>query len=40
MEHLRSNIAAAGCSIGPNEREKLEGFWEEFTGKGRNLLIW
>jgi aryl-alcohol dehydrogenase-like predicted oxidoreductase len=40
MEHLESNIAASGSSLEPEQRERLERFWEEFTGGGRDLLPW
>jgi aryl-alcohol dehydrogenase-like predicted oxidoreductase len=40
MEHLRSNIGAAGSSLDPGDREKLEKFWERFTNNGRDLLPW
>ena len=40
MEHLKGNIAAAGCSISPGEKQRLEAFWEEFTAGGTNLLCW
>ncbi|MBN1885477.1 MAG: aldo/keto reductase [Candidatus Krumholzibacteriota bacterium] len=40
MAHLRGNLAAAGCRIDPGERKRLEEFWDEFTGGGRELLPW
>jgi aryl-alcohol dehydrogenase-like predicted oxidoreductase len=40
VEHLESNIAASGSSLEREHRKRLEGFWEEFTGGGRDLLPW
>lgn len=40
MAHLRGNLAAADCSIDPEERTRLEEYWDEFTGGGRDLLPW
>jgi aryl-alcohol dehydrogenase-like predicted oxidoreductase len=40
MDHLESNIEAAGCSIGAGDRKKLEEYWDEFTDGGSNLLCW
>ena len=40
LEHLRGNIAAAGCPITAEEKQRLETFWEEFTGGGKNPLCW
>jgi len=40
LEHLNSNIEAARCTITARERERLESFWETFTGGGEDLLCW
>jgi aryl-alcohol dehydrogenase-like predicted oxidoreductase len=40
MKHLETNIASSGSSLEPEQRERLERFWEEFTGGGRDLLPW
>ncbi len=40
LEHLRGNIEAANCSISPEERRRLEEYWEEFTRNGSDLLCW
>ena len=40
MEHLRANVEAAHCPITAKERQRLESFWEEFTGDGSDLLRW
>jgi aryl-alcohol dehydrogenase-like predicted oxidoreductase len=40
LEHLCGNIEAAACVISPEDREKLEDFWEKFTDSGRDLLCW
>jgi aryl-alcohol dehydrogenase-like predicted oxidoreductase len=37
---LDDNVAAAGRRLTRNERTKLEDFWDEFTGGGRDLLPW
>lgn len=39
-EQLQSNIAATNQTISPQEREKLESFWETFTLGGKELLPW
>lgn len=40
LEQLSDNLAAAGHPIAVADRERLEGFWEEFTDGGANLLPW
>ena len=40
MEHLRANVEASGRRLGPEERKRLEDFWDEFTGGGKDLLPW
>lgn len=37
---LDGNLAAVGRPLGPSERERLETFWEDFTGGGRDRLPW
>jgi aryl-alcohol dehydrogenase-like predicted oxidoreductase len=37
---LADNLAASGRRVTPAERERLEGFWSQFTSDGANLLPW
>jgi aryl-alcohol dehydrogenase-like predicted oxidoreductase len=39
-QQLESNLAATNYRLAPEEREKLEIFWEHFTGNGSKLLPW
>jgi aryl-alcohol dehydrogenase-like predicted oxidoreductase len=40
LQQLESNLAATNYRLAPEEREKLEIFWELFTGNGSTLLPW
>ena len=40
LQQLESNLAATDHRLTPEEREKLEIFWEHFTGNGSKLLPW
>ncbi len=40
QQQLDSNLAAAGSRLSPDERTKLEVFWDEVTDKGSNLIPW
>jgi aryl-alcohol dehydrogenase-like predicted oxidoreductase len=40
MEHLAANTASAGSALSSGDRRRLEEFWEDFTGGGRDLLPW
>ena len=37
---LESNLAAADCRISPDEKIKLEAFWDQVTEDGLKLLPW
>lgn len=39
-EQLQANIGAAETPLTEAERRRLEGYWEDFTEGGRNLLPW
>lgn len=39
-QQLASNLAAASYRLSPEERAKLEAFWNEFTANGAKLLPW
>ena len=39
-QQLASNLAAADCRVSPDERIKLEVFWDQFTEAGSKLLPW
>jgi aryl-alcohol dehydrogenase-like predicted oxidoreductase len=39
-EQLKSNLAAINHGLSPEERKKLEAFWEDFTENGLKLLPW
>jgi aryl-alcohol dehydrogenase-like predicted oxidoreductase len=40
LDQLKSNVAAAGHHLSPDERRKLEEFWDEVTEGGSKLLPW
>ena len=40
LQQLESNLAATNYRLASEEREKLEIFWEHFTGNGSKLLPW
>ncbi len=40
QKQLASNLAAANCRLSPEERSRLEVFWDQITGNGSNLLPW
>ena len=40
LNQLQTNLLAAGTRLNPDEREKLEQFWDDFTHQGRDLLPW
>lgn len=40
LDQLNSNVAAAGNRLSPDERRKLEQFWDELTQDGSRLLPW
>ena len=40
LQQLESNLAATQYRFTPDEREKLEVFWDRFTGNGSKLLPW
>ncbi|NNJ64779.1 MAG: aldo/keto reductase, partial [Xanthomonadales bacterium] len=37
---LNSNLAAANHRLSPEERRRLEVFWDDFTENGSKLLPW
>jgi aryl-alcohol dehydrogenase-like predicted oxidoreductase len=39
-QQLESNLKAANCRLSADDKAKLEGFWDELTDKGSNLLPW
>ncbi len=39
-QQLESNLAAAACRISPDERIRLEAFWDKVTENGSKLLPW
>ena len=39
-QQLESNLAATNYRLAPEDREKLEAFWDGFTENGSNLLPW
>jgi aryl-alcohol dehydrogenase-like predicted oxidoreductase len=39
-QQLRSNLAATDYRLSPEEREKLEVFWDDLTNNGSRLLPW
>ena len=39
-QQLKSNLAASSYRLSPDEREKLEAFWDHFTDNGSKLLPW
>ncbi len=39
-QQLKSNLAATDCRLSPEEREKLEVFWDDLTNNGSRLLPW
>lgn len=39
-QQLESNLAATNYRLTPEERERLEAFWEQFTENGAKLLPW
>jgi len=40
LQQLKSNLAASSYRLSPDEREKLEAFWDSFTEDGSKLLPW
>ena len=40
QQQLESNLAAAGFRLSPDERTKLEAFWDQLTDNGSNLVPW
>jgi len=40
QQQLESNLAAAACRISPDDRKKLEKFWDQVTENGSKLLPW
>ena len=40
QQQLDSNLAAADCRLSPDERTRLEEFWDRLTGNGSTLLPW
>ena len=40
MQQLKSNLAATSYRLSPEERKKLEAFWDNFTESGAKLLPW
>lgn len=40
LDQLESNLAAANTVLDPEDRARLEQFWEEITDSGRQLLPW
>ena len=40
QQQLKSNLAAADYRLSPEERQKLEDFWDQFTENGSKLLPW
>jgi aryl-alcohol dehydrogenase-like predicted oxidoreductase len=40
QEQLASNLAAADCRLSPDEKMKLELFWDELTDNGSKLIPW
>lgn len=39
-QQLQSNLAASNCRLAPDDRKKLEAFWDDFTENGSKLLPW
>ena len=39
-QQLESNLAATNHRLSPDERERLEAFWDRFTANGAKLLPW
>jgi aryl-alcohol dehydrogenase-like predicted oxidoreductase len=40
LQQLKSNLAASSYRLSPEERKKLEAFWDNFTENGSKLLPW
>ena len=40
LQQLQSNLAATSYRLSPEERKKLEAFWDNFTESGAKLLPW
>ncbi len=40
QQQLESNLAAAACRVTPDEKMKLEAFWEALTENGSKLIPW
>lgn len=40
LKQLKENLSAAGHSVSPSERQRLEDFWDGFTRSGLHLLPW
>lgn len=40
QQQLDSNLAAADCRLSPNEKMKLEEFWDKLTENGSKLIPW
>lgn len=39
-EQLHANVGAVGGRLNPEERARLEAFWDAYTDRGTNLLPW
>jgi aryl-alcohol dehydrogenase-like predicted oxidoreductase len=40
LDQLAGNLSAAACRVSPDERRRLETFWNEITDNGSNLIPW
>ena len=40
LQQLKSNLAAANMRLSPEDRNRLEAFWDDFTENGSKLLPW
>jgi aryl-alcohol dehydrogenase-like predicted oxidoreductase len=40
QQQLESNLAAANCRLRPDDRVRLEDFWDNLTENGSKLLPW
>jgi aryl-alcohol dehydrogenase-like predicted oxidoreductase len=40
QQQLASNLGAADCRLTPDEKTRLEAFWDRVTDEGSNLLPW
>ncbi len=40
QQQLESNLAAADCRLSPDDKTRLEAFWDQLTDNGSKLLPW